>query len=404
MTRRSCRLAVITCVGLALAGGPAGAQISDEIEIHGFASQGYLNSSNYNYLAASKGGSMEYQEYAFNLSRQVSPDLRVGAQVFARDLGPLGDNQIELDWGFGDYRWRDELGFRAGRIKMPSGFYNETSDYDALRSSVLLPQGVYDLRLRDLMVSVNGVATYGSLMAGPGGSVEYQGYIGSVNVPNDGSVAQVFGDSGQLRMERMDADLATGGGLVWTTPLEGLRLGQTINYWESSMDVVLSEETAAALAPLGVGPNQTIELPNTRRFVSSLEFQWNAFLFASEYALWQVPQRHPVLGGNFNTDAWYVQGSYRLSDWFEVGSYYSMSYSDRDDRDGSDRADADFNGYQKDIAVSLRFDIGSNMIVKVEPHFVEGTSSLYASENSNLGDPAEASHWRYLAVKTSFLF
>ena len=45
---------------------------------------------------------------------------------------------------------------RAGRVKMPRGLYNEALDVDAVRPFVLLPQSVYDNRLRDFNASFEG--------------------------------------------------------------------------------------------------------------------------------------------------------------------------------------------------------------------------------------------------------
>ena len=45
------------------------------------------------------------------------------------------------DWFDLDYRWKDWLGLRAGRVKLPYGLYNDTSDIDAARVLTGLSSG-----------------------------------------------------------------------------------------------------------------------------------------------------------------------------------------------------------------------------------------------------------------------
>src|SRR5712692_7441501 len=95
---------------------------SDEllsIEVHGFASQGFIKTTDNNYLAHSKDGSFEFTEAGINFTKELTDKLRFGLQLFGRKLGPTGDYNAKLDWFYVDYRWADWLGLRAGRVKLP---------------------------------------------------------------------------------------------------------------------------------------------------------------------------------------------------------------------------------------------------------------------------------------------
>src|SRR5688572_6895717 len=76
------------------------------VEIHGFVSQGLLKSTDNNFLAESERGSVEFTEVGINFSRALSDRLRFGMQLFARDLGPIGDYSAKIDWAYFDYRYR----------------------------------------------------------------------------------------------------------------------------------------------------------------------------------------------------------------------------------------------------------------------------------------------------------
>ncbi|MCP4404356.1 MAG: hypothetical protein GY801_44530 [bacterium] len=126
----------MTVVLLFLAGvGTAHAFDSDGIEIHGFASTGYIKTDQNNYLVLSEDGSFEFNEAGLNVTTSLSENIRVGMQLFSRDLGDVGNNNIELDWAFLDYQRNEALGLRLGRIKIPMGLYNDTRDDDMLRTS-----------------------------------------------------------------------------------------------------------------------------------------------------------------------------------------------------------------------------------------------------------------------------
>ena len=77
---------------------PAVAQgLSDEIQVHGLVSQGYMRSTDNNYLANTADGTFEFNEAIVNFSTQVSENLRVGLQLLSRDLGKEGNNSVTPD-------------------------------------------------------------------------------------------------------------------------------------------------------------------------------------------------------------------------------------------------------------------------------------------------------------------
>src|ERR1700722_14659394 len=109
---------------------PTQAQAEDlsDIEIHGFLSQGFINTTSNNYLTNSALGSFDFTEAGLNFTKQLEDNLRVGFQLFAQRLGPTGDFTPTLDWFYLDYRWSDLLGIRFGRVKIPFGLYNDIVD------------------------------------------------------------------------------------------------------------------------------------------------------------------------------------------------------------------------------------------------------------------------------------
>ena len=115
---------------------PPPAHTDTSLDVHAFISQGFLFTSANDYLADSSRGSFEFSEVGLNVTLPATDRLTLGLQIFSRKLGPLGDYRATLDWYYLDYHWRDWLGIRAGRVKLPFGLYNDISDVDAVRTDV----------------------------------------------------------------------------------------------------------------------------------------------------------------------------------------------------------------------------------------------------------------------------
>ena len=94
------------------------AQKLENLQIHGFATQGFLFSSNNNCLTMkSSSGSLQWTEGAISVADQVTDKLRVGIQLHMRQMGDFGGPNVVVDWASGDFKFNDKLGFRAGKIK-----------------------------------------------------------------------------------------------------------------------------------------------------------------------------------------------------------------------------------------------------------------------------------------------
>lgn len=405
------RISIAVSLTLAVA-CPSVALADDPVEIHGFASQTAFLSTKNKYLAPdSKKGSLEYNEFALNATKSITDKLRAGIQLFARDLGDFDNDTVTIDWAYGDYRWRDWLGFRAGKIKLPLGLYNETRDLDMLRTNILLPQSVYGEDSREVLVAMQGFGLYGHIPAWRLGSFNYQLLVGSVDIPTGGSTMRntemVAG--GAFALNSATAARALAGQLIWETPLRGLRLGASNMRGSWSM----TGATTAMAAPLPAGRAATIKFDNFNRVILSAELTWRDLTLATEYMRTDADITSTIdvsgLGMPSNTivtpktnrdDGFYVSASYRFSEWFELGTYYSASYMDRNHRDGSQLPPVmpAYNGYQKDIDLSLRFDVSEGWCLKAEAHSIRGAALVrYDVQNTE-------KDWFFFAAKASYTF
>lgn len=228
---RKCQVYCLLAV-LLLAPVVASAVDLSSVRINGFVSQGYMKSQRNNFLdPTSLDGTFMLTEVGLVTTAQPIEKLRVAAQFLYRRLGQEGGDRVTLDWGFGDYRYNDELGFRAGKIKMPMGFYNEGRDSDMLRNMVFLPQSIYDETWRSFMSTALGAGLYGDISAGEAGDFEYQFVLGEITVPDDSYLVQaglvdlinanlIAGFGTFLTKFDYECDNAIAASIIYNTPVE----------------------------------------------------------------------------------------------------------------------------------------------------------------------------------------
>jgi hypothetical protein len=254
------RLAAFAVFSAAPARAEEDAFVEPPVEIHGFVSQGFFKTTANNYLGESERGSVDFTEVGLNFTKQLGENLRAGVQVFARDIGPLGNYAPQFDWYYLDYRFFDWLGVRAGRTKLPFGLYNETSDIDAARVPVLLPQSLYSIQSRDYLLAQTGAELYGLVPLGGAGDLEYRLYGGTIFL----NVTDVSSEE----RSRYQVPYLIGGRLMWQAPLEGLSLGGSAQALRLDLDFrptpeELERYTERGLIPPDFDGRAWLEVPVT---------------------------------------------------------------------------------------------------------------------------------------------
>jgi len=357
------------------------------VDVHGFVSQGFILSSGNNYLADSKRGSFEFNEAGINFTKGLGDRLRVGLQFFARDLGAVGNYVPKLDWFNLDYRLADWLGIRAGRLKAPFGLYNEINDIDSARVPVLLPQSVYPTLNRDILLAQTGGEVYGYVPIKPAGALEYRLYGGTLFL--DPPIAQP-----PLALKSFRVPYVVGGRLMWEAPIEGLRVGGSVQALR--FDTVYTLPATPPMPP----PEITIGIPFVL-WLASFEYAAHDLLLAAEYGRWKA-DLETTIGPVSKVDTvvnerYYVMAAYRLSSWFYPGVYYSHLVENVDKPMVRDN-------FQDDLAMTFRFDLNAHWLVKLESHYMHGTLDLSPELNDGTAKKLLQRDWGVFFVKTTAYF
>lgn len=415
---------VAVAAALIIPGSVAGMTL-DDINIHGFISQGYLDSTeDMEFLVEdSEKGTFEFNEMAMNVSASPSDDLTVGMQLYAYDMGSIGNDEVIVDWAFGDYSLTNWLGLRFGIMKIPYGLYNETRKIDMVRASILLPSSVYPEWFREAFARIKGAGVYGALP----GNFSYQAVYGNIDIAADSGLAdglESLGESLSLETSKTETDYAFAGKLEWDSPfglkLAGsfykvhgfnLRMGNT-----SFLPPMTLVPGTAPLPGMPVNISGEFQFDELKSFVVSAEYVYDRLTLAAEYSeldldfLFNITTNldpavaaaagiPPGIQDTPTLQGYYGSIAYRVLDQLELGTYYSVLYYDKYDHGGRDFA-ANYgkqkeDGWLKDLCISARLDITTNWCAKIEAHFMDG---MFLATNASADD------WALYAAKVTYSF
>ncbi len=99
------------------------------VQFHVFGSQGFMYSNQNNYMTMDTSkGSFAFTDFGANVSTRLTDKFRVGAQIYDRNIGKLGNWQPTLDWAVADYKFADWFGVRAGKVKTTLGLFTDSQD------------------------------------------------------------------------------------------------------------------------------------------------------------------------------------------------------------------------------------------------------------------------------------
>jgi len=358
------------------------------LEAHGFASFGYLQTENNNWLGQTEDGTSEFWEAAANVIARPWDHVRIGAQLFARDLVKYDNGKPSLDWAYIDYRAMDAIGVQVGRFKLPLGLYNEALDIDSARASVFLPPSVYALRSRDLYISTDGAKVYGLLDIGGGGSLEYAGFGGTKEFSTDAGFATAVSELGVGdHIDDIAMDWQAGGFLHWHTPLDGLGLRLSGTYIDNfTVDALFTSSglTSYSRADYLFGFVSAIyEMPTVTMVV-----EYSRLRGRGETTIPSASMVIPIID---NRDGAYINATWHAANWLDCFVGLEGAWADAYDRDGT-------RAYTWVAAVNLM--PLSNWSLKAEFRDVYGELGIFKGDNPGGIDD----HWQVLALKTTVDF
>lgn len=431
------RLPIIVPTLLCVAAGTAQAVEFAGVEVHGFFSQGYINSSDNVWLADdSETGSWDLNEAGINLSYDATSRIRLAGAIYASNMwedkqvvngGSFDQSKVakvNLDYLYVQGSLVDEFGLRVGRVKQAYGFYNEVRDLDVARSTAILPQAVYDNRDRETNFLATGVAGYGSVGLGSAGSFDWQAYWGTTQIPSDGTIANQYATNDvKLTEGGMSLDAVVGGQVMYSPPVDGLRLGVSFRQLQG-LEAQAYIPPGVIFIPPPFGPGANPYIPMTTSvdaqdfWLFSLEYLLDDWTFQAEYQRVKSRVKYNVTGGgppwqgmfqaimqpqNQETEGFYGLLSYRVLPQVEAGFIGSAYF-----QNWQERVSDDWNTYQIDYGAFARYDVTDWWTLKAEGHYVQGAGLLDKPAQATGYFPGSTvlstEYWTYFVARTTFNF
>ncbi|MBK1722469.1 hypothetical protein [Thiocystis violacea] len=389
---------IVLAAGLGLA-RDALCDLPDGVQIHGFASQGYILTTGNNFFGETiDGGAFDFRELGLNGSWRITPTVQVSLQALSRNAGETDDGALRLDYGFIDYGFftsaDDRWGLRLGRILNPFGFYNDTRDVAFIRPSILLPQSIYFDVNRNLSLSSDGAQLYAERQSEIG-NLTLQLALALPRVEDPDFERAIF--FVQPAPGRLAPEPSWMGRLAYESDSGGLRL------MLSGGQVNVGYDPGGSDDPYLAGGFQFDVL------ILSAQYNARRWDLTAEYALRSNRFRDygPLLPDtSYVGESYYLQAAYRFAPQWETVVRYDRLYWDREDRDGS--AFAALTGlpahrrFAKDLMVGLRWDVTPSFMLRTEFHYIDGTGWL--SELENPVPSATERYWTLFAVLGSYRF
>ena len=370
----------------------------DGLQVHGFLTQGYVNTTANNFFGDSEDGSFEFRELGVNASYRLASSVLISGQMLSRRAGEMYRGALAVDYALMDWEVLNNpqraFGLRLGRIKNPLGLYNETRDVAFTRPGIFVPQQIYFDKVRNLLLSSDGAHIYGRVY-GDHGHWTYDLGVGRTAV--DKNVEYIFLNNdfaGDL-----DSDgLSYVGRVAFETPGGNWRLG--ISAAKAALDFA-----AEPSDPIGSGDIDIFF------WIASLQYNAERWSLTAEYM--EEPLDYDGFGIPFDerdgtVQGYYLQGSYLLRSDLELMLRYAEGFADKDDRDGR-AASASIRGlapphafFQKDWTVGLRWDVTPSFMLRAEYQWSNGIGNLSLRENPNPRDTEE--DWEMFSLLASYRF
>jgi len=371
--------------------------MGNELQLHGFLTQGVVITSDNNFLGQSnKKASVDFREIGVNASLRPTSDVQLSVGLLSHKAGRTDNGNVRLDYGQIDWTVssseQGRSGIRLGRVKNAYGLYNKTRDVAFTRPSILLPQSIYFERTRNLTVAADGAELY----------LDRYGEAGSLFVtfalgyPQVGSEASKVAMIGSNRRGNLESKLMP----IFQAIYEGdggkYRLGFTNVHIDASYNP-------------GVGDFLQAGRQNFTANIFSAQYNAERWSLTGEYSLRSISSQgfgSSFPDAAFNAPSYYVQGSYQLAPKWGAILRYDVMYADSKDRDGKEFAAAtsrpSFTRFSKDWTAGMRFDVTPKIMLRAEYHRVDGTGYLPVQDNPN---PSSLERrWNMFMLLASFRF
>lgn len=305
-----------------------------KLSVHGYVTQAYAVSEEHQIFGIPIEGTSDLRDLALQFRYDQDAKNVFVVQFRQERLGesPVAQlvDDIELDWAFYERRINDAFSFKAGRIPLPLGIFNEARGVGTIfpfyRPAFEFYEGQYTSK------TIEGVLTSLSKDVRAGWSLDADAYYGQWAVVQREPVREV------------DARHALGGQLWVNTPIPGLRFGT-------------GAYRCTVMQPEGYDADYVM-------WHTSVDADFDRWLFATEYLKGN-------LNGGRSYSAWYGQAGTYLTSRISIHARLSRSDINLADH-GGNPGDSYETSVSEDLGLAVNYAFHPSLVLKLEGHTNEG--------------------------------
>lgn len=369
---------------------------ADNFEYSGFISQGYINSTDNNFLGNSSEGSFELSEAVINSRYSINDDWYLAGQLLTRNYGDyhIMEEDITIDYALVGGKLFSEsyqhASIQLGMVKNPFGLFNISRDIPTTHLGILLPQNIYNeynrnksMRNLGFLVEYNNTQSWGDI----------QGYLalGKIDMPKSehkdiyATAAGMTDD--MITKFSVSPDLNKTFQLLYSTPNKHIRLGYTYSEGDYYYEVEGNVPVYGDMNNI-VFTSQNLDI-KFRNNVLSAELHWNDLTLISEYMhrrysskfnFYFLNNHMEIIRILPNTETIYLQASYAITYNVELFARHEEFYWDTEDKSGSNQNVDSALGYHKASIFGVDWNINENILLKAEYHKIKGCPMLHWAE------------------------
>tara|TARA_B110001454_G_C12685833_1_gene420118 strand:- start:391 stop:1554 length:1164 start_codon:yes stop_codon:yes gene_type:complete len=344
-----------------------------DFQIHGFAAQGLINVNGSDFVNDDGSVSPKLTEIGLNGSYQLNTNFRLTGQIVYLNGGNRYEEGVRVDYALLDWSAYESANWQAniylGRFKNNHWLYSSSRDIPFARPSIILPQSIYFDGFRDIAVGADGAALKISHSNDNFGNFDFNFSYGS-NPISDKQARMVLSEFAQGTVKQ---DFEVQASFYWQPVFSPWRFGAS--YLDSDFSYQANDN--ADLFFDGSFSFQTYSINalfEGERWEFSSEIHQTIFTTEGFY--------HPLYLKAPVGERMYVQSRYKVSNKLTLLARYERFYNDRSDKKGkeletgSGGAIPAYFGYHRDTTLGLSYDFSSNVRLRFEYHWFQGTGRL----------------------------
>lgn len=346
-----------------------------KFQYHGFIAQGLIGVDGSDFVNDNGDGhlSSKLTEIGINASYQLNSNFRLTGQFVYLNGGNRYVEGVRLDYAIVDWSVYKSQNLQAnifmGRFKNNHWLYSSSRDIPFARPSIILPQSVYFDGFRDIAVGADGAAIKISSSDDVYGNFDFNLSYGTSPISNkQGDL--ILSEYAQGTVAQ-DSDLQAS--LYWQPAFSLWRFG--VSY----LDSVFNYESNKRFDKFFDG-DFSFKFYTINALFEGEKLELSGEIYQEQFITEGFYQ--PLYTNSPTGQGIYVQSRYKINQDLTLLARYENFYSDRDDKNGTKLEQESEGGipayfaYNKDTTIGLTYDFSSNLRLRLEHHWFQGTGRL----------------------------